>query len=57
MNFSNAQSYRGQNMNVYAANISKAPVAPPRPMTLSAPMINRVHATKPGCSACGKRVA
>jgi hypothetical protein len=27
-----------------------------RPMSLSAPMINRVHTTKPGCSACGKRV-
>jgi hypothetical protein len=24
---------------------------------LRAPMIDRVHKAKPGCSACGKRVA
>ena len=25
--------------------------------TLNMPMINRVHKAKPGCSACGKKVA
>ena len=29
----------------------------PKYMALSAPMIDRVHKAKPGCSACGKRVA
>jgi hypothetical protein len=57
MNFSNAQNYRGQNLNVYAANIATVQTAATRPMTLSAPMIDRVHAAKPGCSACGKKVA
>ncbi len=31
--------------------------APPRSMALNAPMIDRVHKAKPGCSACGKKVA
>ena len=57
MNFSNSQNLRGQNLNAYMANISSAPAAPARPMTLSAPMIGRVHAAKSGCSACGKKVA
>jgi hypothetical protein len=57
MNFSNVQNYRGQNLNAYAASIANVQTAAPRPMTLSAPMIGRVHAAKPGCSACGKKVA
>lgn len=32
-------------------------VAPsPAPMSFMSSMINRVHTTKPGCSACGKKV-
>jgi hypothetical protein len=27
-----------------------------KPVSLRAPMIDRVHKTKPGCSSCGKRV-
>lgn len=57
MNFSNAQPYRGQNLTAYTANIAKMQTAAPRPITLSSPMIGRVHAVKPGCSACGKKVA
>ena len=57
MNFSNSQNFRAQNLNAYIANISSAPAAPPRQMTLNAPMIGRVHAVKSGCSACGKKVA
>ena len=26
-------------------------------LSLNAPMIDRVHKAKPGCSACGKKVA
>jgi hypothetical protein len=44
-----------QNMNAYAA---ATPVLQTyRPVALNAPMIDRVHKAKPGCSACGKRVA
>ena len=59
MNFSNSQGYRGQNMNLYNANISRAQVPAPRPVQvpLNAPMVNRIHSQKPGCSACGKKVA
>lgn len=28
-----------------------------RNISLNAPMIDRVHKAKPGCSACGKKVA
>ena len=28
----------------------------PTPMKFMSSMINRVHTTKPGCSACGKKV-
>lgn len=31
--------------------------AAPRNISLNAPMIDRVHKAKPGCSACGKKVA
>lgn len=56
MLFSNSQPQRSlPNMSAYSASVARAPA--PRPMSLSAPMVSRVHATKPGCSACGKRVA
>jgi hypothetical protein len=29
----------------------------PRNIGLNAPMIDRVHKAKPGCSACGKKVS
>jgi len=29
----------------------------PKHIPLNAPMINRVYKAKPGCSACGKKVA
>lgn len=31
--------------------------AGPRNISLNAPMIDRVHKARPGCSACGKKVA
>ena len=31
--------------------------APPKNMSLNAPMIDRVHKAKSGCGACGKKVA
>ena len=29
----------------------------PRNVALNAPMVDRVHKAKPGCGACGKKVA
>ena len=40
-----------------AAAAKPAVVAAPRFSALNAPMINRVHKAKAGCSACGKKVA
>ena len=58
MLFSNAQvQQRPPNMSAYSANVARAPPPPQKPVALNAPMITRVHAAKPGCSACGKRVA
>jgi hypothetical protein len=58
MNFSNSNFNRSQGFNqVYGANLARTVAAAPRPMSLSAPMVGRVHAAKPGCSACGKKVA
>ena len=46
--------------NVYGTYVSVPPVVksatPPAPMKFMSSMINRVHTTKPGCSACGKKV-
>jgi hypothetical protein len=55
MNFHSGRSYNGP---IYA-NLStiNAPPAPVRSAALNAPMIDRVHKAKPGCSACGKKVA
>ena len=41
-----------------AAHFSSVPKpAAPKNVALNAPMIDRVHKAKPGCSACGKKVA
>lgn len=45
----------------YSGYISTPPVVKsaspsPAPMSFMSSMINRVHTTKPGCSACGKKV-
>lgn len=37
--------------------VSKSKTAAPRPSGLGTSMIDRVHRAKPGCSACGKKVA
>lgn len=40
--------------NYVAVNIAQRL---PKPAPLNAPMIDRVHKAKAGCSACGKKVA
>ncbi len=63
MVFNNSGSVPPQfnNFGNNLASISKGPVlksaSTPRNMSLNAPMIDRVHKAKPGCSACGKKVA
>jgi hypothetical protein len=43
-----------QNMASY---IHPPIVQAPRPIALNASMIDRIHKAKPGCGACGKKVA
>jgi hypothetical protein len=54
MSFNNS-GYMPANYSYLAYNISAAPK--PTPAPLNASMIDRVHKAKPGCSACGKKVA
>jgi hypothetical protein len=56
MNLANPNVQFRQNMASYAAAPASV-IQPPRPVALNASMIDRVHKAKPGCSACGKRVA
>jgi hypothetical protein len=56
MNLANPNVQFRQNMAAYAASISVKPQAT-RIVGLNSPMIDRVHKTKPGCSACGKKVS
>jgi hypothetical protein len=54
MNLANPSVQFRQNMASYAA----PPVLQSyRPIALNASMIDRVHKARPGCSACGKKVA
>lgn len=39
------------------ANVSSSSPPIRRPASLNSPMIDRVYKAKPGCSACGKKVA
>lgn len=60
MNFDNFGPSRAPlQMNNLASQISQ--ISRPKPIVRSIPlnagMIDRVHKAKPGCSACGKKVA
>lgn len=56
MNLANPNVQFRQNMAAYSASMAVKPQAT-RIVGLNAPMIDRVHKAKPGCSACGKKVA
>lgn len=60
MSFNNS-GYVPQQINTLGgglASIASKPVSSaPKNLPLNAPMIDRVHKAKPGCSACGKKVA
>jgi hypothetical protein len=53
MNLENPNSQLGQNMASFRPIMRSAPQSIP----LNASMIDRVHKAKPGCGACGKKVA
>lgn len=57
MNFNNSAPLPPTLQN-YGVNLGsfQRPSAP-KPIQLKAPMIDRVHKAKPGCSACGKKIA
>ena len=57
MNLANPNLQFRQNMAAYAYAAASPAVHAPRLTALNASMIDRVHKTKPGCSACGKKVA
>ena len=57
MNVANPNTKLRQYMAVYAASMAPAPLSRPGPAALNASMIDRVHKTRPGCSACGKKVS
>jgi hypothetical protein len=61
MIFNNSGSATPQihNLGGGLASIGTKPVvsSAPRNLPLNAPMIDRVHKAKPGCSACGKKIA
>jgi hypothetical protein len=57
MNFNNYNTTIPK-YNISHASISSVPKQMnSTPGSLMAPMISRVHKAKPGCSACGKKVA
>ena len=57
MNLVNPNTQLSQNLSTYTASMSPQPKLSARPTPLNASMIDRVHKARPGCSACGKKVA
>ena len=56
--FNNSGSASGVSLyNNSSQPIISRGVSVSRNLPLNAPMIDRVHKAKPGCSACGKKVA
>jgi hypothetical protein len=60
MEFSNSRNaqlnYLENMLQLKGGNKSTA-IIPAMNIPLNSPMINRIHTAKPGCSACGKKVA
>jgi hypothetical protein len=53
-----APQYNNLGSGLASISSSRTPVlSAPKNISLNAPMIDRVHKAKPGCSACGKKVA
>ena len=58
MLFSNNSNYNGQQINInnVRPNLNRARAPVLTPVLLNAPMVDRIHKAKSGCSACGKKV-
>ena len=61
ISFENSGAIRGQynNNNIMPQKLSSVPGSSisSRNIGLNMPMIDRIYKAKPGCSACGKKVA
>jgi len=57
MSFNNSGIIPINNYNNLANNISALPRKTTSNILLNSPMVERIHKVKPGCSACGKKVA
>jgi hypothetical protein len=61
MSFKNSGEVQPPQISNLGANIAAPPARVAAPVQknggLGAPMIDRVHKAKPGCSACGKKVS
>ena len=59
MTFHNGNTLQSLRQLNYGQNMAAAPkvIAPVASSALTSPMVGRIHKAKPGCSACGKKVA
>ena len=59
MSFNNSRAIQGQYNNMMNSKLSSVPSSSvsPKNIGLNTPMIDRIYKAKPGCSACGKKVA
>ncbi len=54
---SGSQQYNNLGSGLSSLGSRSVMLGPQKNMSLNAPMIDRVHRAKPGCSACGKKIA
>jgi hypothetical protein len=57
MSFNNSGIIPISNYTNLANNVSALPRKTTSNILLNSPMVERIHKVKPGCSACGKKVA
>jgi hypothetical protein len=59
MEFMNSRNVQSNNLvnTLQLKSVANASIKPVMNLPLNASMINRIHTAKPGCSACGKKVA
>ena len=59
MNLENPNIGLARNLNNYSniVNQSNNVFSQPQSASLNSPMIGRIYKARPGCSACGKKVA
>jgi hypothetical protein len=59
MEFMNSRNVQSNNLvnTLQLKSVANTSIKPVMNLPLNASMINRIHTAKPGCSACGKKVA